>query len=299
MNALWTSARHEVLSITRARIAGLLLVVFVGMVSVSAVIGWITTRTVTAVYEGVLAAGLTTAPNPFTHVPALYYARNSAIYVVLIGCLMAIVLGAQATLRDRKQGTGSLVLTRPLTLRTRLLGQLSGIGLVLAAVLLLSTLISWVSIAVITGAPLGGDPTARLIGFAFVAWLLLMGFAVIGMVSGLFARRESSAFLVPFVVWSGIAFVLPQLGTAARPVALLNPVPAVAVTGDSFSLLSTLTGPLAITEQFKTAASVLLQNELVTGNAITGLTILTVFLLAGVITIAVIPRRKIRSSLHD
>ncbi len=299
MNIVWTSARHEVLSITRARVAQLLLVVFVGMVSVSSVIGWITTRTVTAVYEGILAAGLTAAANPFIDVAPLYYARNSAIYVVLIGCLMAIVLGAQATLRDRKQGTATLVLSRPLTVRARLLGQLAGIGFVLAVVLLVSTLISWISIAVITGSPLSADLTARLLGFAGVSWLLLMFFAIIGMISGLFARRESTAFLVPFVVWSGIAFVLPQLGTAARPVALLNPVPAVPVAGDAFSALSSLTSPLAITEQFKTTASVLLQNDLVTGSAGAGVLAVTVFLVAGVIAIGVIPRRKIRSSLHD
>lgn len=295
MNAFWTSARHEVLSITRARIAQLLLVVFVGMVSASAVIGWITTRTVTAVYEGILAAGLTTAANPFTDVAPLYYARNSAIYVVLIGCLMAIVLGAQATLRDRKQGTSALVLTRPLTLRARLIGQLTGIGLVL----LVSTLISWVSIAAITAVPLSGDLTARLLGFAGASWLLLMIFAIIGMISGLFARRESTAFLAPFVVWSGIAFVLPQLGTAARPVALLNPVPATPAAGDSFTALSALTGPFAITEQFKTTASVLLQNDLVAGSAVTGVLALAIFLITGVIAITLVPRRKIRSALHD
>ena len=299
MNGFWTSARHEVLSITRARIALLLLMVFVGMVSVSAIIGWITTRTVTSVYEGILAAGLTAAPNPFTDVAPLYYARNSAIYVVLIGCLMAIVLGAQATLRDRKQGTSILVLTRPLAIQARLLGQRAGIGLVLATVSLVSTLISWVSIAIITGTPLGGDLTARLVGFAGTSWLLLMVFAIIGMISGLFARRESTAFLVPFVVWSGITFVLPQLGSAARPVALLNPVPAVPVAGDSFSVLSALTGPLAITEQFKTTASVLLQNDLVVGSAGAGVLVLAIFLLAGLIAITVIPRRKIRSALHD
>ena len=64
-------------------------------------------------------------------------------------------------------------------------------------------------------------------------------------------------------------------------------------------MLSTLTSPFAITEQFKTVASVLLRNDLVTGSATAGLTVLTVFLLAGVITIAVVPRRRIRSSLHD
>ena len=299
MNGLWASTRHEVLSIFRARVAQLLLIVFVGMVSVSAVIGWLTTSTVTSVYDRVLADGLTTAPNPFVQVPPLYYARNAVVYVVLIGCLMAIVLGVQATLRDRKQRTAPLILTRPLTVRARLGGQLLGIGLTLAGVLAISAAISWVSIAVITAGPLGVGMTGRLLVFTGAAWVLLMIFAIIGMVSGLVARRESTAFLVPFVLWSAIAFVLPQLGTAARPVALLNPVPSVAASGDSFALLSAITGPLAITEQFKTSAGILLQNEAITGTPAPGIAILAACLLLGVIAICMIPRSMMRSVLHD
>ena len=41
----------------------------------------------------------------------LYYARNAVIYVLLIGSLMAIVLGVQATVRDRKASTVDLVLS--------------------------------------------------------------------------------------------------------------------------------------------------------------------------------------------
>ena len=107
MTSILVSARHEMLNTRRTRTAHLLLFVFIGMVVASSVIGWVTNQIVTGVYEKVLAAGLTTAPNPFTGVTPLFYARNAVIYVMLIGSLMAIVLGVQATLRDRKAASGS------------------------------------------------------------------------------------------------------------------------------------------------------------------------------------------------
>lgn len=149
MNAFLASARHELLNNRRSRTAHLLLVVFVGMVAASSVIGWLTNSTVTGVYEKILAAGLTSAPNPFSHVFPLYYASNSVIYVVLIGALMAIVLGVQATLRDRKAATIDLVFSRPVSPAARLLGQLAGLGVVIAVVLAVSMAISWALISVI------------------------------------------------------------------------------------------------------------------------------------------------------
>jgi ABC-2 type transport system permease protein len=299
MNAFVTSARHEVLSVRRARVAHLLLIVFIGMVSMSSIIGWVTNTIVTGVYQKILADGLTTAANPFNSVPALYYARNAVIYVVLIGTLMAIVLGVQATLRDRKSATAGLILSRPVSVPARLGGQLAGLGIVVLATLAISMAISWAVISVITGAPLGPDSTLRLIGFGGCAWMLLMVFAIIGMIAGIASKRETTALLVPFVVWSGLAFVLPQLGTAARPVALLNPVPIPGQTGGYFDVVSAITGPLSITEQFKRAGSILLQDDNVSGSPGSSVAILLGFLIVAVVVVVLVPRQKLRSALND
>ncbi|KFF58671.1 hypothetical protein JF66_16810 [Cryobacterium sp. MLB-32] len=301
MNTILTSARHEILCTLRARVALLLLIVFLGMVSVSSLIGWITNSTVTRVYEKILADGLTTAPNPFAAVPPLYYSRNSVIYVVLIGVLMAIILGVQATLRDRKTATADLILSRPVSTILRLVGQFLGLGTVIAGVLAASTIISWASISIITGMPLGPDSTARIIGFAALSWVLMMIFALLGMLTGLYSRKETTALLVPFVVWSAIAFVLPQIGTAARPVALLNPVPALAPSsgGVSFDVVGTLTGPFAITEQFKRAASILLRDDSVTGSPAVSVLVLVTVLIAMTWIVVVTPRRTLRSGLNE
>lgn len=300
MSGFIASFQHELLCTRRARIPQLLLLVFLGMVSVSSFIGWSARSTVNAVYHQVTAAGLTTAPNPFTGTPPLYYAHNSTIYVVLIGALMAIVLGVQSTIRDRKATTYTLVLSRHVSAVGRLLGQLSALSVVIAIVVALSTLINWASISIITGGILGVDPTVRLSLFAVLSWLLLTGFAMLGMLSGSYSKKETTALLVPFVTWSVIAFILPQLGTAARPVALLNPVPSIPPpSGGIFDTINVFTGPLAVTEQFKRAASIVLQDSSVTGSATGAVLVLIIFVVVLATIVAATPRARLGSPLND
>lgn len=216
--------------------------------------------------------------------------RNAIIYVTLIGALLAIVMGAQATLRDRKAGTSGLVLSRPVAGVARLCGQFAGVGTVLAGVLALSMMLTWTIISAIVGAVLGVDATLRLIGFGALSWLLLAIFVLLGMLAGLRSRREASALLVPFVVWSLLAFVVPQIGTAARPVSLLNPVPAVVSSGSGFELAATITGPLSVTEQFKRLSGLLLQDATVTGSPAVTLTTMAVTFLLIFIVVLLTPR---------
>lgn len=299
MNTFLVSARHEMLNNRRTGTSHLLLIVFIGMVIASSVIGWVTNQTVTGVYEKVVADGLTTAPNPFTGVTPLYYARNAVIYVLLIGSLMAIVLGVQATLRDRKAATTDLVLSRPVGSAARLFGQLAGLGVVLAAVIGISFSVSWVIISIIKTAPLGWADTGRVVVFGLLSWVLLTTFALLGMLTGLRSKQETTALLVPFVIWSAVAFVLPQIGTAARPVSLLNPVPAVNSTGGYFDIVSTITGPLSVTEQFKRASSIILQDTTVTGDATSSILILVAFLIVMTVIVVATPRNRMRSALNE
>ena len=261
MSVATVVARHELLASRRNRAPQLLVGIFVGMVAFSSFIGWMTEHTVSGIYRQVLADGLTTQPNPFAQVAPLFYARNTVIYVVMIGTLMAAALGVQSALRDRKATTADLVLTRPAPVRALLAGRLMGIGLLLAAVVLASMIMSWVAISAITRAPLGVGDSIKLLEFGLLSWVLLVGFAALGVLGGFYVKKETSALLAPFIAWAVIAFVLPQLGTAARPVSLLNPVAAVPQTSGVFHAVSFLTGPLSVTEHFKKASSAILEGS--------------------------------------
>jgi ABC-2 type transport system permease protein len=260
MSALLTVARQEIRSASRERLAVALLVVFLGMALASAAIGWSSHRTVMSVYnQTVLQAGRD-VPNPFLNTPPLDVVKNTVIYVVLIGALLAVVVGVRAGLRDRKSGVTDLILSRPIGSKSYLIGKLLGTQAWMGVVLVAALIASWFSVWVISGAPLALRPTGLLLGFFALAWLFLLPFSAMGLIAGVRSRHESTALLVPVLLWVVITFILPQLGTAQTPVSLLNPVPTGAATTDLFFRVNqAVLQPISITEHFKHASAAILQ----------------------------------------
>lgn len=273
MNTFRASFRHEIISNSRSRSPQLIVVVFLLLTSLSSLIGWLTVRNVTRIYADIVKLGLTKAPNPFLNVPPLYYMRNCVIYIVLVGSLMAIVLGAQASLRDRKSSADSLIRTRNVSLLQRNLGQLGAIGAILAGLEIAVLAASLGTIWLIRGNFLDTNSLLHLLLFGVLSWLLMFGVACVGFVAGLFARSEESALLYPFIGWAVITFTIPQLITSTHPVALLNPTPAISVgTGLTQSIVDTLS-PLMLMEHFKAISNTLLSID--TNIPLTALSILS------------------------
>jgi ABC-2 type transport system permease protein len=299
MGTLITVIRYEILSAMRDRLPRTLMIVFLGMIAASSIIGWLTNQTVTALYNLVLADGLTTAANPFSGVSPLRYMSNTVIYMILIGALLASVAGVQASLRDRKMNTADLILSRPVSTVGFLAGKLLGQGTWLAGVLLVSAVTNWISISVITGSVL--DPTggAKILFFYGIGWVFLMGFVSLGMISGLRSATESTALLMPILIWAVMVFVVPQLGTAAHPVSLLNPVAAPPTQGGFFQLMNNFLGPLAVGEHFKTASSFLLDTGQSASMASLSFAVIVIFALVAAAVLLVTPRNTLRSALHE
>ncbi len=291
--------RQELLALSRERLPLMLFTVFVSMISVSSLIGFLTKTTVSDVWIRTREAGLTSAPNPFASLSPLYYARNSIIYIILVGTLMAIIAGVSSALRDRKAATIDLILSRPTSRSAYIYGKLIGITIWLSLSLFLVGVIAAVVISIIFGAALPASDYARLAVFFLLALPLLSGFAAIGMFAGLLSKRETSALLLPISFWAFVTFVIPQIGTAARPVALLNPVPLPPTSGGPFGALNFFIGPFAVSEQFKVASGKILNDPDISGDfskaiiSILGFAVLTSFL------ISMVKRTSIRGVLSE
>jgi len=241
------------------RMAMLLLAIFAGMMLLSGFIGWTAHRTVTAVYEEILREGATAAPNPFSSQNPLDLMQNTVIYVILIGALLAIILGVHSGLGDRKAGVIDLIFSRPLTKSQYVMGKLLGMQLLMAMIMVFAGLVSWTVVLLVAGKALNFTETLSLAGFLVSAWLFLLPFNCLGLVFGAGARRESSALLMPILAWVFLTFVMPQLGTAEHPVALLNPVAAQpAAQGDFFQINRAALQPLSLTDRFKDLSAILL-----------------------------------------
>lgn len=300
MNQFLAIVKQELLAARRERLPQVLLVVFLFMVGISSFIGWATNHTVTNVYKEAVSQGITTAPNPFASVPSLYYARNTVIYIVLIGALLAIILGVGSVLRDRKSKTIDLLLSRPVNNSLYLVGKLGGLSLWLLGILGISFAINWASISLILGHGLAIQDSAHLLLFYGLSWVFLVPFIVLGMASGIFSRRETSALLVPIVVFSIITFVLPQLGTAEHPTALLNPVPATVTSqGFFFRVNRTLFAPISVTERFKHSSGVILKDSAVDQKATSSTLLLGGLAIASVGLLLLIGRSNMRRELYE
>jgi ABC-2 type transport system permease protein len=280
MSAVLTVVRQEIKSAFRERLAIALLVVFLGMTLASAAIGWSSHHTVMSVYnETVLQLGRD-VPNPFANVSTLEVVKNTIIYIVLIGALLAVVVGVRAGVRDRKAGVTDLVLSRPVGARSYVAGKLLGLQAWMGIVLVAALAVSWLSVWVISRTPLGIAGTGALVGFFALAWVFLLPFSIMGLIAGSRSRHESTALLVPILIWVAITFAIPQLGTAQNPTALLNPVPSAASTTDLFFKVNhAVLQPISITEHFKHLSGVIMQLRDITSTAWVG-DILSVVLVA-------------------
>ncbi|MHB1411989.1 MAG: ABC transporter permease [Thermoleophilia bacterium] len=270
-NAVLVIAGQELRAARTNHLAMMLIGIFTGMVFVSGFIGWEAHHTVTSVYQETLREGATSAPDPFAAQQPLGLIKNTVIYVILIGGLAAILLGVQAAAGDRKAGVLDLLYTRPVSIGQYTAGKLLGIQCLTGLVLAAAAAMSWIVIWLIQGRALSFPDTGSLAAFFALAWLFLLPFAALGFILGAMSRRETSALLVPILVWVLAAFVVPQLGTADHPVSLLNPVPAQpASQGPFFSFNRRVLQPLSITDRFKNASAGLLHLDEQAGQSRTG-----------------------------
>ena len=301
MSAVLVVAKQEARSAGRERSALALLIVFLGMALVSSAIGWSSHRTVMNVYDETVVQVGRTVPDPFAAAAALDVVRNTIIYIVLIGALLAVVVGVRASVRDRRAGVADLIYSRPIRPRSYVAGKLLGAQAWMALVLVAAWCASWLSVWIVLGKPLSLSETASLAGFYALAWVFLLPFCVLGMVAGARSRHESTALLVPILVWVAVAFAIPQLGTAQNPSALLNPTPAAASTTDLFFRVNqAVFQPVSVTEHFKHASAVTLGLSDAGSSAVSGdLLSLSLVAILSLGALALVTRSSMRRPLYE
>lgn len=258
MNIFIASFKNELRSSLRDRNPQIIIIIFLVLTSLSTMIGWLTVRNVGKIFADVQALGLTKAANPFDGVRSLYYVRNSVIYTILVGSLMALILGVQSSLRERQSETAVLIKSRNVVPRTLYLGQIGAIATILLAAELLTSAMTYISVWLIRGNTMEASASLGLFAFLLISWFLLCGVAAIGLLFGSLAKSEESAFLNPFVGWSVIVFVVPLIVTGVRPIALLNPTPSLSQSSGIPTWIHNSLNPFALMEHFKAISNWLL-----------------------------------------
>lgn len=264
MSILFEVVKMEIKLLLREKIVTLIGLIFIALTIAASFIGWSTSNTINHAYnlsQPFLAQGASIPQNPFANVSHLSLQRNVGMYFFLIGSLLAIVIGYYSTIRDRITHVSALVMTRSLSKKQFVIAKSLAIALVLAGLLFVSFLSTLGTSALFPELQLSTAQIYHLILFYGVSWVYLFTFGLIGVMSGLLAKNQTMALLLPVTVWVIIGFVVPQVLSGLEPTALLNPVSITAVdqTHSFFSDIQKVVGPFSFAQNYRVAANSLLE----------------------------------------
>ncbi len=258
-----TIAAHQVLSLHRRRVLGVLVATLIAITMLAGILGWASHQTIVGVYEEsvklLATRGLGAPPNPFLLKPVLSMLSNMVIYITLIGALVAVVLGHLTVADDETTGIGRLVFSRRLSRSQYAAGKIAASGFVLGVSMLACAMVSVAALVIVNRVfPSAGD-VARL-GLLFgLSWLYLMVFVLVGMVTLLVTGRRSLGLLSAMGVWLVVTFAVPQFTSGLRPSQSLNPIVDPISTSQTFFKLTRRTRAFSITEQFKEVSTRLIR----------------------------------------
>jgi len=258
-------ALQQVQSLRRQKLFVGLLSMFMVMTALAGLIGWSSHQTILRVYNEAVqllkVEGKPAPPNPFTLKPTLSLLSNMAIYVPLIGALLAVVLGHLSLVDDQSEGLGRLIFSRRVSRTSYGLGKMLGAGATLAVVLVSSLVMSAVSLLVANGTAPTLSEFVSLVLFYAVSWLYLMLFCLIGMVGVLVNRRRAMALLTALGVWLVLTFALPQITSGLRPTESLNPISSPASLSPAFFKVTANGRAMSVSEQYKNVTGQILSTS--------------------------------------
>ncbi|MFH0834648.1 MAG: hypothetical protein V2A63_04680 [Patescibacteria group bacterium] len=255
MRNIFILAKKDILLLFREKTFLALLIVFIFMASISTFIGWSTVNTLTNVYHSAVAelasVGQTAPPFPLSGRSSLEIMKNIIIYVVLIGSLLAIILGYFIGIDDRIAGVNKIIFIRPLQRLDFWSGKFFAIFVVLLAVLASAFLVSALSLLIFKIFSLAA--LLRLLNFYGLSFLYLAGFAFISLSLALRLKNSAVALLMALLTWMTITFALPEMGSALFPTESLNPVlpDTQVLQSPALAIMHTAIYPFSISEHFK------------------------------------------------
>jgi ABC-type transport system involved in multi-copper enzyme maturation permease subunit len=246
----------------------ILLIIFILMTIFSTYIGWSAKNTIINVYQETVKElslkGIKEIPsNPFTGIPDLSILKNMIVYVFLIGSLLALVIGNNAFIRDRRSGVLRIIFSKFISKQTYIFGKIVGIFETLLFVVFISFLLSLFSAVLISGHFLTPIEILKLSEFYAISLVYLLIFSMVGLYFAIDSDGESIALLIPVIIWVIITFVIPQITSSLVPTALLNPTNIQAVTPHSnfFHILQIVIRPFSISESYKEISGILLETN--------------------------------------
>lgn len=143
--------------------------------------------------------------------------RGFIEHIEIIGAVLGIVLGYRAAAVERGHSTLALILTRPLSKFTFLIGKLAGNASLIMFALAVTFAIGALALAAISGVGLGTSDIYRIIIVFGAACIYVVSFFLLGFILALIIKKLPTALLAAFAIWLVLVLIAPQIGDTMDP----------------------------------------------------------------------------------
>ena len=215
MKVTWTIARKEITDALKNKLFLIILGMLLTLTVVSVVLGAYQVRLSVDNYntsiEFLKSIGKTEFP-PMPNLNPIAASKGFVNYIGMLGALLAMILGNDAIVKERRSGTLRLILSRRVFRDTLLNGKLLGNLALLAGICSLAAAITFISVFAIGNVALSAGDGVRMGLFFLMSFLYMAFFLVLGITLAVMAGNGNKALLLTVVVWLVLAFVFPQVG---------------------------------------------------------------------------------------
>lgn len=215
MRVIWTIGRKEVTDAFKNKIFVIILVMLLALTAISIILGSFQVRAAVNQYNSSIdflkSLGKTELP-PFPSLNPISVSKNFVNYIGILGALLAMILGNESIVKEKRGGTLKLVLCRSVFRDMLLNGKLFGNLAIVGSITLASAAITLVSVFVIGRVALSTGEIVRMCLFFLMTFLYMSFFLVLGIMMAILTRNGNKALLLTMIIWLILAFVLPQIG---------------------------------------------------------------------------------------
>jgi len=215
MNVTLKIAKKEITDAFRNKLFLIILGLLLLLALVSIVLGTIQVRVDFNEYNKSVEFLKSLGKTDFPAKPSLNpiaVSKSFVNYLGMIGALLAIVLGNNSIVKEKRSGTLKLLLSRPIFRDTLLNGKLLGNLGILAAISFIIGVITFSALLLISSTTLSGSEIIRMLLFFIMSFLYMGFFLMLSVTLSLLTPNGNKSLLVTVIIWLCLAFVLPQIG---------------------------------------------------------------------------------------
>jgi ABC-type transport system involved in multi-copper enzyme maturation permease subunit len=214
-------ARKDVGAAVRSR----LVLVVTGMLLltsfVSLIVAALALRAESTAYDDALATLVSLGKSVDALAPPAFFPlrlmRGFIEHLEIIGAVLGIILGYGAAAGERGRNTLALILTRPVSQTSFVLGKAFGGALLIFGGLAVVFLTSIAAILALGRVGLSGEELGKVAIVYAASGCYVMAFFLLGFLLALWMRRLPDAILTAFAIWLVLVLIAPQIGDTLDP----------------------------------------------------------------------------------